>query len=137
MSLYHTNSRGADQAAVTRAVSQAVALAQRTGHKVCRIAVHTKPPFLVGVFSKVYGHDFVKAAATPRGAGLQDCNFFLMTRRIKPKVPAESPIIAAHVSPAWLAALIGARAQPAVIYLPWTPDELQVYLAAHPDSQQM
>jgi hypothetical protein len=137
MSLYHTNSRGPDEAAVARAVSQAVALAQQAGTKVCRIAVHTKDSFLMSVYSTVYGEDFVKAAASAKGASLQGCQFFLMTEKIKPSVPADSPIIASYISPTWLKALIAGRSQAAVIYMPWLPDDLQAYLAVHPDSQQV
>jgi hypothetical protein len=80
-----------------------------------------------------------KLSATPDSDSCEflGCRFFLTTEKIKPQVPADSPIIAAHVTEAWLESLIESRGQAAVIYLPWRPDELQAYLAAHPDSQQV
>ncbi|MHB1425771.1 MAG: hypothetical protein ACYC3I_21600 [Gemmataceae bacterium] len=137
MTLYHTNSRGPDEAAVTRAVSQAVALAQQAGHNICCIAVHTKNSFRTGVFYNIYGDDFVRAAASGSGAFLQGCQFLLTTEKIEPTVPTDSPVIASHISLAWLEALIAGRGQASVIYLPWRPEELQAYLAAYSDSQQV
>lgn len=135
MSLYHTNSHGPDEAAVKRAVSQAASLAQQVGHNTCRIAVHTKGSFLKGVFSKVFGDTFVTAVASNNGGVFQRCRFFLMTQKIVPSAPSDSPIIASHVSPSWREALIAARGDAALIYLPWMEDELQAYLSAHPNSQ--
>ncbi len=137
MSLFHTNSRGPDETAIARAVSQATSLAQQAGHNTCRIAVHTKDSFLKGVFSAVYGAAFVKAVTESGRGTLQGCQFYLTTEKITPSVPANSPIIAVHVNTAWLESLITGRGQAAVIYLPWTSDELQACIATHPNSQEV
>ena len=102
MALFHTRSHGPDEAAVRRAVDQAVALAVQSGQKVCRIAVHTKDSFQTGVFARLYGDDFVKAVAASGGGALGECRFHLMTEQISSSAPRDSPIIAAQVSHAWL-----------------------------------
>ena len=70
MALFHTRSHGPDEAAVRRAVDQAIALAVQSGQKICRIAVHTKDSFQTGVFARLYGDDFVKAVAASGGGAL-------------------------------------------------------------------
>ena len=137
LSLYHTNSRGPDLRALARAVAHAVSLANQAGHNTCRIAVHTIDSLRMGGFSIAFGSAFVQAVTGNSGATLQSCRFYLTTERITPSVPPDSPIIAAHVSPAWLTSLIASRGQAPVIYLPWTPSELQTYLGDHPNSQEV
>lgn len=134
MSLFHTYSHGPDEAALGRALAQAVTLAKAAGHNTCRIASHTRDSFLMGVFAKVCGHKFAKGVASTSGGTLEGCSFFLATAEIAPSVPQDSPIIASHVSPAWLESLIADKGTAPIIYLPWLQAELEAYEAAHPDS---
>jgi hypothetical protein len=137
MALFHTRSHGSDKAAVGRAVDQAIALAVQSGQKICRIAAHTKVSFQNGVFARLYGDDFVKAVAGIGGGALGECRFYLMTERIFPSAPRDSPIIATHISPAWLESLIAAHGDASVIYMPWMYLEFRKYQKAHPDSREV
>lgn len=135
MILYHTVDFGTNKTAATIAIDKAVALSKQSGHTTIRIAVHTRNSFRAGVFRQIFSAAAMIAITGGYGWPFKGVTVFLMTELEECEAPNDSPVIAVHVQRTWIDVLVSENTSRAIIFLPWSSDELRMHLLQHPESQ--
>jgi hypothetical protein len=132
---FHTNSAGPDEAALRAAFIQCGALLQRRGCTAMALAVPGKSN-LGGVVRNVFGDDVIRVLDRDNRLDLKGITIQLLTERIQVR-KLEGPVVAAYISPAKLDKVVSCSGVTDIVFVPWTEDELQAYVAMHPTSQEV
>lgn len=129
---YHTESSGPDADAFARALAYALNLAQSCD---CKDVIFLTPTLknLDGVPKDVMGSIAIKSLIKKRVISENGVNIHLETERTVSS-PKQAIVFAPFVSPKLLAKAIGDFRMVDLVYVPWTPQELAAYKAAHPAS---
>jgi hypothetical protein len=131
--LYYTDSHGPDTPALAKAYAKLLELAKASHLRQAGIANPGKRNFVNGIWKEVLDAQTMKHLANGR-ATIGGCTVFLLTERIDPQDFARGPILAAHITSKYLAELLKNWKATDIIYVPWTPEELNDFLANNPSA---
>lgn len=128
--LYHSNSTGPDPNAFKIALKKSlnIALASTKAMKIC---VQMKSQLRGGTIEEAMGEDFVKDLIK------QDISALGVTIKLETEKMTNNTqmiILAPHVNQNYLDKLILKNGDAPVVYIPWTKEELNQYLAKYPNS---
>lgn len=132
---FHTHSVGSDEAALHAAFLQCSALMQQRGSATMGLAVHTKSN-LDGVVRTVFGDCVVKVLDRDNKLDLKGITIHLLTEKIQLR-KLEGPVVAAFVDPHKLDKIVSCAGVTDIVFVPLVAEELLIYLAAHPLSQEI
>ena len=132
MNVYYSNTTGPlDRATFDKAVAKAISLAADGGKGAAALATpglsnldHTQN------FEESFGKQFVADLKTKKIAVHAGTRWHLMTGKIDAPAFAGGPILAPYVSFKQLSDLATAPGVTAIVYVPWTEDDLSALLAA-------
>ena len=99
------------------------------------LAVHNKSN-LDGVVRTVFGDSVVKVLDRDNKLDLKGITIHLLTEKIQLR-KLEGPVVAAFVDPHKLDKIVSSVGVTAIVFVPWAAEELPIYLAAHPSSQEI
>ncbi|WP_198674909.1 hypothetical protein [Rhodoferax ferrireducens] len=132
---FHTHSVGPDEAALRAAFLQCSALMQQRHGATMGLAVHNKSN-LDGVVRTVFGDSVVKVLDRDNKLDLKGITIHLLTEKIQLR-KLEGPVVAAFVNPHKLDKIVSSAGVTDIVFVPWAEEELPIYLAAHPSSQEI
>ena len=132
---FHTHSVGPDEAALRAAFLQCSALMQQRHGATIGLAVHNKGN-LDGVVRTVFGDSVVKALDRDNKLERKGITIHLLTEKIQLR-KLEGPVVAAFVDPHKLDKIVSSAGVTDIVFVPWAEEELPIYLAAHPTSQEI
>ncbi|MBX9611248.1 MAG: hypothetical protein K2X51_06455 [Burkholderiales bacterium] len=132
---FHTHSMGPDEAALRAAFLQCSALMQQRNGATMGLAVHNKSN-LDGVVRTVFGDSVVKVLDRDNKLDLKGITIHLLTEKIQLR-KLEGPVVAAFVDPHKLDKIVSSVGVTDIVLVPWAAEELPIYLAAHPSSQEI
>ena len=132
---FHTHSVGPDEAALHAAFLQCSVLMQQRGSATMGLAVHIKSN-LDGVVRTVFGDSVVKVLDRDNKQDLKGITIHLLTEKIQLR-KLEGPVVAAFVDPHKLDKIVSSAGVTDIVFVPWAAEELPIYLAAHPLSQEI
>ena len=125
--LYHTTTTGPSIEDFEQALAFAVHLSKNNGTNQVAIAVHAKAN-LDGVISDSIGEQAVKVLQKANGTiQFNDVIIFLITKLV-PSNFTSGVIIATHANTNYLDTLMSDRRATDIVYVPWAPEELDLYL---------
>lgn len=130
---YHTNTTGPDEQAFKTGFGKVLALASSCNPASMLLLTHTLGN-LDGLFHDVLGEGFVKELKEKKVVGFNGVKIFLETERINSQF-TQGPIFAPYVSPKFLGRALNDARGLDLIYLPWTKEELDSYIAQCPNSR--
>lgn len=128
--LYHSNSTGPDPNAFKIALKKSLNLALAST-KAMKICVQMKSQLRGGTIEEAMGEDFVKDLIK------QDISAVGVTIKLETEKMTNNTqmiILAPHVNQNYLDKLILKNGDAPVVYIPWTKEELNQYLAKYPNS---
>lgn len=129
--LYHSNSTGPNPQAFRHAVDVCRQLATNSTNQF-KICHHTIGNVKHGIIRDTLGDQIVNILARNKQIQIQGVTIHLETKRIINN--NQMIILAPHISPKYLEELIDNNGDADVVYIPWTPTELDEYLQKHPNS---
>ncbi|MDO8771628.1 MAG: hypothetical protein Q7K57_23545 [Burkholderiaceae bacterium] len=132
---FHTHSMGPDEAALRAAFLPCSALIQQPKGATMGLAVHNKSN-LDGVVRTVFGDSVVKVLDRDNKLDLKGITIHLLTEKIQLR-KLEGPVVAAFVDPHKLDKIVSSVGVTDIVLVPWAAEELPIYLAAHPSSQEI
>lgn len=132
---FHTHSMGPDEAALRAAFLQCSALMQQRSSATMGLAVHNKSN-LDGVVRAVFGDSVVKVLDRDNKLDLKGITIHLLTEKIQLR-KLEGPVVAAFVDTHKLDKIVSCAGVTDIVFVPWAAEELPIYLAAHPSSQEI
>lgn len=91
---------------------------------------------LDGVVRAVFGDDVIRVLDRDNRLDLKGITIQLLTERIQVRKLA-GPVVAAYVSPTKLDKVVSCSGVTDIVFVPWTRDDLEAYLAMHPTSQEV
>ena len=132
---FHTHSVGPDEAALRAAFLQCSVLMQQRHSATMGLAVHTKSN-LDGVVRTVFGDSVVKVLDRDNKLDLKGITIHLLTEKIQLR-KLEGPVVAAFVDPHKLDKIVSSAGVTDIVFVPWAAEDLPIYLAPHPSSQEI
>jgi len=132
---FHTHSTGPDEVALQAALDKCHALMQARGLSVMALAVHAKDN-LDGVVPRVFGYNVVRMLDRDNKSELKGITTHLLTEKIQVR-KLEGPIVAAFVDVHKLDGIVASLDVTDIVYVPWTPDDLNAYLSSNPSSKEI
>jgi hypothetical protein len=132
---FHTHSVGPDEAALRAAFLQCSALMQQRNRATMGLAVHNKGN-LDGVVRTVFGDGVVKVLDRDNKLDLKGITIHLLTEKIQLR-KLDGPVVAAFVNPHKLDKIVSSAGVTDIVFVPWAAEDLPIYLAAHPLSQEI
>lgn len=134
VAIYYIDSYGSDTELLVRGIAKTVSLAKASKLSQAAVAAHDKRQ-VSG--SNIWEEAIGKAATKSLGAGrviINGCTFHLLTGRIDPAGFIRGPILAAAIATKFLEKVIKNRKAADVVFVPWTPEELEEFKRNHPDA---
>ena len=134
MSIYYIDSYGSDTELLVRGIAQTLRLAKSSQLTQAAVAAHDKRQ-VSG--SNIWEEAIGKAATKSLGAGkiiINGCTMHLLTERIDPANFTRGPVLAAAIGTKFLEKVIKNRKATDVVFVPWTPEELEEFKENHPDA---
>jgi hypothetical protein len=132
---FHTHSVGPDEAALRAAFLQCSARMQQRNRATMGLAVHNKSN-LDGVVRTVFGDGVVKVLDRDNKLDLKGITIHLLTEKIQLR-KLDGPVVAAFVNPHKLDKIVSSAGVTDIVFVPWAAEDLPIYLAAHPLSQEI
>jgi hypothetical protein len=132
---FHTHSTGPDEAALQAALDKCHALMQARGLSAMALAVHAKVN-LDGFVQRVFGDSVVRMLDRDNKAELKGITTHLLTEKIQVR-KLEGPVVAAFVDAHKLDGIVASLGVTDIVYVPWTPENLNAYLASNPSSEEI
>jgi hypothetical protein len=134
MAVYYIDSYGSDTKLLVRGITQLIILAKSSKFRQAAIAVHTKNQVQNSIiFKEAIG----KAAAKNLVNGkviIEGYTVYLLTERIDPSGFIQGPILAAAISTKFLREVLKNRKATDIVYVPWTPEELEEFKRDNPNA---
>jgi hypothetical protein len=134
MALYYIDSYGSGTDLLVRGIVKTVSLAKSSKAPQAAVAAHDRRQ-ISG--SNIWEDAVGKAATKSLAAGkviINGCTLHLLTERIDPGDFIRGPILAAAISTKFLEKVIKNRKATDVVFVPWTPEELEEFKRNHPDA---
>lgn len=134
MAIYYIDSYGSDTELLARGIAKTINLAKPSKLSQAGVAAHDKRQ-VSG--SNIWEEAIGKAATKSLGAGKVIVNgptMHLLTERIDPTNSIRGPILAAAIGTKFLEKVIKNRKATDIIFVPWTPEELEELKQNHPDA---
>lgn len=135
MTIYYIDSYGSDTELLVRGIHKPINLAKSSGLSQAAVAAHDKRQ-VSG--SNIWEEAIGKAATKNLGAGktiiINGCTMHLLTERIDPINFIRGPILAAALGIDFLEKVIENRKATDIVFVPWTPEELEEFKQNHPDA---
>jgi hypothetical protein len=132
---FHTLSIGPDEAALQAALDKCRVLMQARGLSVMALAVHAKNN-LDGVVQRVFGDSVVRSLDRDNKSELKGITTLLLTEKIRLR-KLEGPVVAAFVEAHKLDGIVSSLGVTDIVYVPWTPEDLNAYLSSNPSSEEI
>lgn len=129
--LYHSNSTGPDPQAFSHAVDFCHQLATNSTNQF-KICHHTIGNVKHRIIRDKIGDQLVKNLSKNKQIQFNGVTILLETERIINNT--QMIILAPHVNPKYLDKLILKNGGAPIIYIPWTQEELNRYIAKYPNS---
>lgn len=133
--IYHTNTTGPSAEGFIRAFGRAMQLAKADGTNQVLVSVHTLAN-LEGIIADTLGEQFVKRFKKNHMIQMEDVAVHLETERIRSRF-RHGVALAPFVSTRLLIEIIEDPRVTAVIYIPWSPEELSTFKQSYQDSVQI
>lgn len=131
---YHVKSEGPNQEGFLKGLESAIKIAIKNGTNEVALAVHGKSN-LSGAIQDALDETFVKQLKKDGFINNKGIKIFLLTERIQSSFES-GVILACHASGKYLNKLINDYRATDIVYVPWHPDEVAVYLEKY-DSQEI
>lgn len=128
--LYHSNSTGSDPEAFRIALERCLALSSASTREM-KICIHSKNQLVGHAIGVAMGDRFVKALLTGNCSAM-GVRIQLETERQVNNT--QMLVLAVYISSEYLEKVIAKNGNADVVYLPWSPEELDNYLNMHPNS---
>jgi hypothetical protein len=132
MAIYYIDSYGSDTELLVRGITKTVSLAEAAKLSQAAVAAHDRKQ-VSG--SNIWEEAIGRAATKSLGAGkviVNGCAFHLLTERIDPAGFIRGPILAAAIATKFLEKVIKYRKATDIVFVPWTPEELEEFKRNHP-----
>lgn len=132
MAIYYIDSYGSDTELLVRGIAKTVSLAKVAKLSQAAVAAHDRKQ-VSG--SNIWEEAIGKAATKSLGTGkviINGCTFHLLTERIDPAGFIRGPILAAAIATKFLEKVIKSRNATDIVFVPWTPEELEEFKQNHP-----
>lgn len=134
MALYYIDSYGSDTELLVRGITKTVSLVRSSNLRQAAVAAHTKNQVRKSnIWEEAVGKSATKELADGK-AVINGCTMHLMTERIDPAGFVQGPILAAAIATYFLNRVIKNRKATDIIFVPWTPEELDEFKRSHPDA---
>jgi hypothetical protein len=101
------------------------------------LAVNKKEELEYGIIEDVLGRSVINQLMDKNAARAKEHRIKLITESIMPGSIPEGPIVCAYVSVNLLQELISRYRQNDLVYIPWTYQELAIYLDNHRESLEI
>lgn len=128
---YHATKPGPFPDALDQAVKHCAALAVNHGSNSFLVATHTLNQLESSVIEEVLTKPLVKELRKEKVADLDGFKIFLMTERISATEFSGGPALAPHISTDYLEDVMALNYVTDIVYVPWTPDELDNYVSTY------
>ncbi len=125
MDLYYVDSHGSSTALLVKGIAQTVLIAELSGLSEAAVAV----PRRWQIPRSIIWKEAIGLAATKslfRGRTvIYGCTFHLLTERLDPARFTQGPVLAYAIDQKFLSKVVWNEKATAVIYIPWTLDQLE------------
>jgi hypothetical protein len=134
MAIYYIDSYGSDTQLLVRGIAQTLSLARSSKMRQAAVAVHTKDQVLHSIiWEEAIGKIPTKNLAKGE-TKIDSCTLYLLTERIDPADFVQGPILAAAISTKFLKKVLKNRKATDIVFVPWTPEELEEFKRDNPDA---
>jgi hypothetical protein len=135
MAIYYIDSYGSDTELLVRGIVKTVSLAKSSKLSRAAVAAHDKKQVSgSNIWEEAIGKAATKSLGTAGKAIINDCTFHLITERIDPADFIRGPILAAAIATKFLERVIKNRKATDIVFVPWTPEELEEFKRNHPEA---
>ena len=134
MAVYYIDSYGSDTQLFVRGIAQLITLAKSSKFRQAAIAVHNKRRVQNSIiFEEAIGKAAVKNLVDGKVI-IDGCTVYLLTERIDPSSFIQGPILASSISTKFLRQVLKNRKATDIVYVPWTPEELEEFKRDNPNA---
>jgi len=134
MAIYYIDSYGSDTQLLVKGFARLLSLTKSSKFRQAAVAAHTKDQVSR---SNIWEEAIGKTPTKKLGNGelrIDGCTLYLLTERIDPSGFVQGPILAAAIGTSFLNRVIKNRKATDIVFVAWTPDELEEFKRDNPDA---
>jgi hypothetical protein len=134
MAIYYIDSYGSDTQLLVKGFARLLSLSKSSRFHQAAVAVHTKDQVSR---SNIWEEAIGKTPTKKLGNGelrIDGCTLYLLTERIDPSGFVQGPILAAAINTTFLNRVIKNRKATDIVFVAWTPEELEEFKRDNADA---